>query len=80
MVRVGGERENPQVALQIYPGLSESPAGQLLQMTADIFRQRCQTSVGELAQTVLRGSQVTDTVGELVVDLPDSLLEGRVVR
>ncbi|MFI1556673.1 hypothetical protein [Streptomyces globisporus] len=49
-------------------------------MTADIFRQRCQTSVGELAQTVLRGSQVTDTVGELVVDLPDSLLEGRVVR
>lgn len=75
VVRVSGEHEDPQVALQVRPTRGESPAGQVLQIGTDLGRQRCQTPGGKLAQAPLRCPQTTDAVGELVFDLTQRLPE-----
>lgn len=80
VVRVGGEDEDPQVALQIDPPRGESPAGQVLQVGSDLGRYRCQLPGDKSAKARLCRPQVADARSELLVDLAQRLPELRVGR
>jgi hypothetical protein len=75
-VRVGGEHEDPQVALHRDPSLAESELAQPLEVEVDLGGKQPGVAGGELPQPPLGVAQASDVGGEVVVDLGEAASEG----